>query len=106
MKQIMLLGAFREVAKQLEEMAKRFGCGASGTVHTSQGKEADIVFLVLGGDPTRPGALEWAAERPNLLNVAASRARRRLYVIGDRNRWGELSYFSSLASRLPCDRAR
>ncbi len=103
MKQIMLLGAFREVAKQLRELAEEFACGASGTVHTSQGKEADIVFLVLGGDPTRPGALDWAAERPNLLNVAASRSRRRLYVIGDRERWGRLRYFSSLTSRLSHD---
>ena len=72
-----------------------------GTVHTMQGKEADVVILVLGGNPGRPGARRWAAETPNLLNVAVSRARRRLYVIGNREAWGHLRYFDVLADSLP-----
>ncbi|WP_370379712.1 DEAD/DEAH box helicase [Catenulispora sp. GAS73] len=70
-----------------------------GTIHTMQGKEADIVFLMLGGG--NQGQRAWAAEKPNLLNVAVSRAKRRLYVIGDRDQWMKLRYFSTLAAQLP-----
>jgi AAA domain len=67
-----------------------------GTVHTMQGKEADVVILVLGGNPNRPGARRFAVEAPNLLNVAVSRARRRLYVIGNYQTWGSEEYFCEL----------
>jgi len=58
-----------------------------GTVHTFQGKEAEAAVLLLGG--RTQGAIDWAAETPNVLNVAVTRARRRLYVIGDRNAWAQ-----------------
>ncbi|WP_406167593.1 DEAD/DEAH box helicase [Streptomyces sp. NBC_00996] len=75
-----------------------------GTVHTMQGKESDVVILVLGTHP-REGAhaRAWAAETPNLLNVAVSRAKRRLFVIGHRESWCKERYFELLAdpARLP-----
>jgi hypothetical protein len=49
----------------------------------------------------RPWARNWAAETPNLLNVAVSRARRRLYVVGNREAWRTMKYFSILAELLP-----
>jgi AAA domain len=73
----------------------------AGTVHTFQGKQADTVVLLLCGDPDKPGARSgFAARAPNLLNVALTRAKRRIYVIGDRRRWSDEKYFNVLAANL------
>lgn len=55
-----------------------------GTVHTFQGKEAPIVFFVLGADRKSKGAAHWAVSEANIMNVAATRAKEALYIIGDR----------------------
>lgn len=104
--QVMAIGPFRDVARQLEQRRWRHRGLRAGTIHTAQGKEADIVILVLGSERAREGARAWAASRPNLLNVAVSRARRRLYVIGDLEAWRRQRYFDLLADRLQPDRQR
>jgi superfamily I DNA and/or RNA helicase len=48
-----------------------------GTVHTFQGKEAKGVILCLGLDETTKGAANWASQKPNLLNIAITRAKHR-----------------------------
>jgi hypothetical protein len=95
---LFVLSPFRTVARKLQIRAPRLA-GRTGTVHTAQGKEADVVILVLGG--RSPGARRWAASKPNLLNVAVSRAKRRLYVIGNRRNWRALPYFEQAAALLP-----
>lgn len=55
-----------------------------GTIHTFQGKEAPIVFMVLGADTQSKGAALWAVSEPNMMNVAATRAKKEFYVIGDK----------------------
>lgn len=58
-----------------------------GTVHTFQGKEADEVIFLLGCDTGKEarGAVNWVNK--NIVNVAATRAKFRLYVIGDEDAW-------------------
>jgi hypothetical protein len=58
-----------------------------GTIHTFQGKEADVVFLLLGGNPKKD--VTWATSSPNIINVAATRAKNALYIIGDKVLWNK-----------------
>ena len=101
--QIALLSPFRDCAKKLKALSAAYGLndGKVGTVHTAQGKEADVLVLVLGGNPNSPGAKSWAAEKPNLVNVAVSRAKKRLYVVGNREQWAQQKHFATLADLLP-----
>lgn len=71
-----------------------------GTVHAFQGKQALVVFFVLGADRSTLGAVEWASRKPNLLNVAVTRARSRLYLIGDYDLWKKWPYFEVAAKQL------
>lgn len=72
-----------------------------GTVHTVQGREAEAVFFILGApDSQQRGARGWAGGRPNLLNVAATRAKEALYVVANRSLWKTAGVFQSLDSFL------
>ena len=98
MSDLLIVSPFRAVAASIARVAGRHGVDLrtqSGTVHTAQGKEAAVVIIVLGGRTS--GARNWAVETPNLFNVAVSRAKRRLFVIGDRSEWSGLQYFGRLA---------
>ncbi len=80
--------------------------GMFGTVHTFQGKEAPYVIFLLGGAPNKPGLISrYAGAKPNLVNVAVTRAKHRLYVIGDRGFWtgpGDRNgYYATQANHLP-----
>jgi superfamily I DNA and/or RNA helicase len=72
-----------------------------GTVHTVQGREADSVIFVLGAPlPAQRGARAWAGGTPNLLNVAATRAKENLYVIGSHAAWHDVGHFRQLALKV------
>ncbi|WP_323861529.1 DEAD/DEAH box helicase [Xenorhabdus doucetiae] len=75
-----------------------------GTVHTFQGKENDIVIFVLGCDKNNDGGAQWAARKPNLLNVALTRAKKHIFIIGDPAVWHELRGFRDVAKELPTER--
>jgi hypothetical protein len=59
------------------------------------------VVLVLGCDATTAGAARWDGESPNLLNVAITRARNLVYVIGDQNVCHNQGFIRDLQRRLP-----
>lgn len=58
-----------------------------GTVHSFQGKEAKEVIFLLGcdGSKSASGAIRWVTK--NIINVAVTRAKYRLYVVGDKVAW-------------------
>jgi len=74
-----------------------------GTVHTFQGKQAQGVILCLGLDHQSEKAAIWASSKPNILNVAITRAKYRFSVVGDANIWLNKSFFNQL-SALPITR--
>ena len=88
---IFVITPFRKVCNRLkakrpegvdESSWKKFKNSNIGTIHTFQGKEADEVVFVLGGGKSNNYFVD-----SNMVNVAASRAKRRLYVIGDYGEW-------------------
>lgn len=56
-----------------------------GTVHTFQGQGTDEVIFLLGCDSNSIGAANWVNK--NIVNVAATRAKFRFYMIGDQTVW-------------------
>lgn len=101
---------FSEVARKMKDLLSseydwRDVKEMCGTVHTFQGKEADYVVFLLGGDPKKPGVISgFAGKSPNLVNVAVTRAKKRLYVLGNRAYWtgrGDIhGYFGHMAEFL------
>lgn len=73
-----------------------------GTVHTVQGREAEAVIFVLGApSPEQNGARQWAGSTPNILNVAVTRAKEAIYVIGNSKYWRSAGLFSQLVEKIP-----
>ncbi len=66
-----------------------------GTLHTFQGRENEAVIFLLGSQD-RKGARTWAGDTPNLLNVAVTRAKEALYVVGSREKWKAVGVFKEL----------
>lgn len=96
--EIYVISPFRNVAYKLARVldeinfTKRENGKVSnvGTVHTFQGKEAKIVYFVLGADSNSSGAARWAVSDPNMMNVAATRAKEEFYIIGNKKLYGSL----------------
>ena len=71
-----------------------------GTIHTFQGKESEVVILLLGGNPQKPGSLNWAAKEPNILNVGLTRAKNLIFVVGNHKSWSKRKYFQDLSFEI------
>lgn len=97
--QIYVISPFRNVASKLASALTKSGFVKTengkavnvGTVHTFQGKEAKIVYFVLGADESSKGAANWAMTDANITNVAATRAVKEFYVIGDKSLYSSLN---------------
>ncbi|MFT3749114.1 MAG: AAA domain-containing protein [Agriterribacter sp.] len=71
-----------------------------GTIHTVQGREAEAVIFILGApDIAQNGARNWAGKKPNLLNVAVTRAKEVIYVVGNKELWSRSGFFAELSKR-------
>lgn len=99
---IYVITPFRNVAYKLAKELDHIGFTKRekgkpinvGTVHTFQGKEADVVYFVLGADISSKGAARWAVSESNIMNVAATRAKEEFYIIGDKK------MYSSIGSKV------
>ncbi|MFD3596633.1 DEAD/DEAH box helicase [Nocardia sp. NPDC058640] len=101
---IRVMSPFRDVAYGAQDVAAdvlgaEFAAQQVGTVHAMHGNSAEVVVLILGTSPAAGGSRRWAATNPNVLNAAVSRARRRVYVIGNYRLWSSQRYFDELARR-------
>ena len=106
---VFVISPFRKVAwhcrnllRSMHMPEERVRCG---TIHTFQGREADIVFLVLGSSPAQAGwgSRQWASRTPNILNVALTRAKSLIYVIGNWRDWRRHPFFDVLSEELPVE---
>ena len=84
---VYVISPFSTVVKRINALLKEndikdIDCG---TVHKFQGKQAEEVFFVLGCSLKTKGAVNWV--NANIVNVAVTRAKFRLYIVGDRELW-------------------
>ncbi|MGP3951938.1 DEAD/DEAH box helicase [Streptomyces sp. 7N604] len=81
---------FKGQAEELRSQLRRYDQERLrvGTVHTFQGGERDVmVFSLVAGAGMYPGAIGWVDRQLNLWNVAITRARSHLIVVGDADLW-------------------
>lgn len=114
LKDLYIITPFKAIKTELKKMLGTFPLQACwnrrrhqdwvrnniGTIHTFQGKENQVVIMVLGCSEDNQGGAAWAAEKPNLLNVAITRAKQNIYIIGDTAVWGHRAYFNSIRASL------
>ncbi len=72
-----------------------------GTVHTFQGKEASVVIFCLAASKVRgtTGGIKWVNSKPNLINVAVTRAKHHLFIVGNYEDWCN----GDISSQLICE---
>ena len=72
------------ISKKLDEIGLIMRDVTVGTAHTYQGDEKDImIFSPVVAKGITDGAARWVEDPTNLINVALTRAREALFVVGD-----------------------
>lgn len=89
-----------ETAKEIKNIVENWIELSVGTVHTFQGKEANIVYFICGGDKEKEPAINWSCSKPNLLNVAVTRAKKEFYIIGDEDLISPKQYYNIIAQKI------
>jgi hypothetical protein len=88
------IGVITPFKDQCGRLARRFADEQRvrvGTVHAFQGREADAIVISLAASPTMPSAtLRRLGGGRNLWNVAITRARSHLVLVGNRELWRRL----------------
>lgn len=98
---VFIISPFRLMANKIKDkISEKKQNIQSGTIHTFQGKEAPTVIICLVCGTDELGGAKWVNRSPNLLNVAVSRAKRRLFVIGNQNVWSDFEYSNQLMQSL------
>lgn len=90
----------KEDEKEIRNIIENWIELSIGTVHTFQGKEANIVYFVCGGDESTEGAINWSCSKPNLLNVAVTRAKKEFYIIGDKEVISPKKYYNIIFKKI------
>ncbi|MCR9386779.1 DEAD/DEAH box helicase [Vibrio metoecus] len=104
---VYIISPFRKVADGVREAlpdylmplgiskgkVKNWSKGRIGTVHTFQGKEEKAVIFVLGVSESTKGSAYWASSKANILNVAVTRAKKQVYIVGSKKIWAGLDHF-------------
>ncbi|WP_231493913.1 AAA domain-containing protein [Nocardiopsis sp. CNT312] len=89
------IGVVSPFAAQVQRIERALGPRALerirvGTAHRFQGGERDVVVVSpAAATGVHSSSGRWALRQQNLWNVAVTRARSRLYVVGDRKYWSE-----------------
>src|SRR5699024_7754543 len=79
---------------------KKWSQTSIGTVHTFQGKEANVVYFVTGTDEATDGAVNWSCMKSNVINVAVTRAKKEFYVVGDLKRYKKKRYYETIVNKF------
>lgn len=98
---VYVISPFSTVVKRINQLLKEneienISCG---TVHKFQGKQAEEVFFVLGCSKKTIGAVNWV--NSNIVNVAVTRAKYRIYIVGDYDLWSSNNNFEIAQKLLP-----
>lgn len=96
---ILILSAYRAQTHLIRSLLERNVPPSTGsslaqavsTIHAAQGDEADVVVLTIDDDPAKPVFLG-SADGKRLLNVALSRARRGLVIVGEISRLSQSTH--------------
>ncbi|XMB86584.1 AAA domain-containing protein [Mycoplasmatota bacterium WC44] len=90
-----IISPFKNQASLINDVVKKMDLNKKvsvGTIHKFQGQEEDNIFLSLAlGNDSYQGSYDWVKNNRQLINVATTRPKEKLIVVGDRKSLQRLS---------------